>query len=94
MIKSQNFEIVYKIKVKNWTFLYLVIGFYNKRVKFQAARAFADFVRQIEATAEKVSEFLQPWIFGILGAWLSDKLMCPNSSTPLCLTSLGVTGPY
>ena len=36
------------------------------------------FVGQIEASAKKVSEFLQPQIFGILGAWLSDKLMYPD----------------
>ena len=60
MLKSQNLEILYKIKVKNWTFLYLVLCFYNNRIKVEAARAFAVIVRQTEASAEKVSEFLQP----------------------------------
>ena len=52
-----------------------MICFYNNRIKVEAARAFAVFVGQIEASAEKVSEFLQPQIVGILGAWLLDKLM-------------------
>ena len=27
MLKSQNFEIIYKIKVKNWIVFYLVLSF-------------------------------------------------------------------
>ena len=33
---------------KSWTFLYLVLGFYNSNVKVKAAKAFAIFVRQKE----------------------------------------------
>ena len=58
-LKSQNFEILYKIKVKNRTFLYLVLFFLNNRVKVEADRAFSVFVGQTEAS-EIVSEFFQP----------------------------------
>ena len=45
MLKSQNFEIIYKIKVKNWIVFYLVLSFHSNRIKVEAARAFAVFVR-------------------------------------------------
>ena len=54
-VKSQNFEIVYKIKMKNWTVLHVVPHSYSKINKFEVARAFSVFVGQ---TA--LSEFFQP----------------------------------
>ena len=45
MLKSQIFEIIYKIKVKNWIVFYLVLSFYSNRIKVEAARAFAVFFR-------------------------------------------------
>ena len=46
----QSFEKLYKIKVKDWTFLYLVLGFYSNANKIKAARAFSVFVGQTEAS--------------------------------------------
>ena len=40
MLKSQNFEIFYKVKVKDWAFFYLGPRFHNNKIKFEAARAF------------------------------------------------------
>ena len=40
--------------------LYTLCCFYDKKVKIEAARVFIVFVGQIEASAKKVLEFLQP----------------------------------
>ena len=40
MLKSQNFEIFYKIKVKNETVLYPVLRFHDNGIKYEAARVF------------------------------------------------------
>ena len=47
---SQNFKKVYKIKVKDWIFLYLVLSFYSNWNKIEGARAFSVFVGQTEAS--------------------------------------------
>ena len=84
MLKSQNFEIIYKIKVKNWTFLYLVLCcFYNNRVKVEVARAFSILCRTNWSLCIKCQNFCNPRFFGILGAWLSDKLKYPRCTSVL-----------
>ena len=40
MLKSQSFEIFYKIKVKDWAFFHPGSSFHNDKIKFEAARAF------------------------------------------------------
>ena len=35
MLKSQNFEIVYKLKLKNWTYFYLVVSYIIKESKLK-----------------------------------------------------------
>ena len=39
MLKSQNFEIVYKIEVKDWTFFTLILSFRNNSNTIQAVTA-------------------------------------------------------
>ena len=73
-VKSQNLDIFYKIKIKNWTVLHIVPRFYSKINKFEVSRAFSFFVGQIEAPTEIVSEFSQPQISEFWEPWLSDKL--------------------
>ena len=59
-VKSQNFEIIYKIKIKNWAVLPILPYFYSKIYKFEVSRASSVFVGQTEAPTEIVSEFFQP----------------------------------
>ena len=59
-LKSQNFEIIFKMKVKNRTVFYFVLSFHISLIKVQVARAFAVFVGKLSALTKIYLEFLQP----------------------------------
>ena len=85
-IKSQNFQKVYKIKVENQTFSYLVLNFYNNQAKLEAARAFSVFVGQTEASTESVGIF-PTLAFRNFGSLSVGQTNVPQNEAPWGCTS-------